>query len=290
MSWKMVGPRALLATFAALSLGAIGAGAVTGASSSVPALAWSRNLAAWLIGALVALALGQMRGRRWAPVALCAAPLGLAATFLSPAQSGVHRWVDLGPVHANVAMLLLPATVVALAAKARDRRWPWLAVMAVVALLAAQPDASQATAFAAAAALIAMISRERPWFRLMVLAAALALAALAWLRPDPLSPVPEVEGIIGMAFAVSPMLAALSLLCVAGTAAVPGMAARSGAPEVRLAGLSLSACLLVWATAPFLGAFPVPFSGVGPSPILGAWIGVGMLASMLHDRDPPRAK
>ena len=64
MSWKMVGPRALLATFAALSLGAIGAGAVTGASSGVPALAWSRNLAAWLIGALVAIALSQMRGRR----------------------------------------------------------------------------------------------------------------------------------------------------------------------------------------------------------------------------------
>ena len=31
---------------------------------------------------------------------------------------------------------------------------------------------------------------------------------------------------------------------------------------------------------PFLGAFPAPLLGLGMSPIIGAWLGVGLLAGL----------
>ena len=39
---------------------------------------------------------------------------GIVATLFAPAADGVHRWIDIGPLHINAAALLLPATIVAL--------------------------------------------------------------------------------------------------------------------------------------------------------------------------------
>jgi hypothetical protein len=208
------------------------------------------------------------------------APVGLTACSLSAAQEGVHRWVDLGPLHVNMAMLLLPAMIVALAGLARNRIWPWIPAFAALVLLATQPDRSQSAALAGAAMVAALGLVRRPAIRLALLAAILALAAAAWIRPDPLKPVAGVEGVISLAYAASPILAGLALLCLAAAVAAPVVLTRSCPPPARLAGWSLSACLLVWVTAPFLGAFPVPFAGIGPSPVLGAWLGIGLLAAL----------
>ena len=51
-----------------------------------------------------------------------------------------------------------------------------------------------------------------------------------------------------------------------------------------LAGGALSLCLAAWAVTPLFGAFPVPLVGVGMSPILGAWLGVGLLAATARAR------
>ena len=39
--------------------------------------------------------------------------------------------------------------------------------------------------------------------------------------------------------------------------------------------------------APAVGAFPVPLVGMGPSPILGAWLGVGLLAAAARAGSSP---
>jgi cell division protein FtsW (lipid II flippase) len=271
----------LLLAFGTLSLAAIAIGAEVGAAHGESPAAWARNLAAWLVGALMAAAIVGVRKVDWAPLLLWAAPLGLLACYFSPGQQGVHRWIDLGPAHINVAMLLLPAMTVALAALARDRIGPWIgALAAAMVLLAAQPDASQAAALACAAAVTVIGLVRRPAIRLATLAGLLGLAVVAWLRPDPLQPVAEVEGIIGLAFSLSPLLAGLALLCLAGTAAAPAVLTWSSPLPARLAGRALAACFLVWAAAPFLGAFPVPFAGIGPSSVLGGWLGVGLLAAL----------
>lgn len=273
----------LLALFGVLSLAAVLAGVAICSASGVPLTLGLRNLAAWAVGAVgaVIIALNVRRGAL--PVFLWLLPVGLLLGFLNPGLEGVHRWLSFGPVQANVAMLLGPAAVVAFAA--RMDFWPtgsWLALLAALALTVAQPDASQATALAAVALLAAWSFHARPRSRLILAALAIGAAVWAWQRPDPLAPVPEVEGVIGLAFAQSASMGALALSLLILTAVSPTLAATASA--ARLPALSLGLFLLVWSAAPFLGAFPVPFLGVGPSPIVGAWLGVGLLAALLREK------
>lgn len=279
----------LLLLFAAASLAAVATGAFVCTASDVPTGLWVRNLAAWAVGALLAAGLAAAPGRALT-VALWAAPIGLLASFFSPALDGVHRWIDFGPVHLNAAMVFLPGAIVALAALARGSRWPWLAALACLALLAGQPDASQATTLAAVMALIALSTVEPRAGRAALIAGAAVVALVAWLRPDPLQPVPEVEQIIGLAYTLSPAAAVAALLSLAATAAVPALlTAPASSPAVRTAGRALGLCLLLWAVMPFLGAFPVPLVGIGMSPIIGAWLGAGLLAGLLRQRDHSHA-
>lgn len=278
-------PAALLLLFGLVSLGAVAVGAWVCAASGAPASSWIRNLVAWGVGGLLAAVLARAAGgRRSLMAALALAPIGLAVTFLGPDQEGVHRWIVLGPLHVNMAMLVLPAAVVAVGGLAGDRAWPWLVVLAMAAVLASQPDASQATALAGAALAAAAVRRVRP-APLALVAAAVALAALAWLRPDPLQPVPEVEEVIGLAFRVAAPAGAAMLALLAGAAAAPALAARSTDPTTRAAAWGLAALFLLWIATTFLGAYPVPFAGVGMSPIMGGWLGVGLLAGLARTRN-----
>ena len=276
----------LLGGFAAVSLAAVGGGAVVCGFSDVPVAAWGRNIAAWGLGALVGAGLAAGFPARLRGVTPWAAAAGLLASLFAAGQQGVHRWVDAGPAHLNVAMLLLPGAYVALAGRARTGPWPWVAAFAALILLVAQPDASQALALAAVTGFVAATSPGAPALRLAAGAGAAGLAILAWMRPDPLAPVPEVEGIAGLAWSLSPAAAVVLVALMAATAAAPAVLTRKGPADRRLAGQALSLGLLVWTAAPFLGAFPAPFAGLGPSPILGAWIAVGLLAGWRGDATP----
>lgn len=275
----------LLAAFGLLSLVTVAVGIAVCTASGVPIALALRNLAAWVIGALLACALAIKGRRSLLPVFLWLLPAGMLAGFLSPDLQGVHRWLALGPVQANIAMLFGPAAIVAFAA--RSDVYPassWIALFAALALTIAQPDASQAATLTAVALLAALLMPARRATRLILAAVALSGAVWAALRPDPLAPVPEVEGIIGLAFSQSPPLGLLAMALLTLTAASPGLGA---APGFRLPGLALGLCFLGWSVAPFLGAFPVPFLGLGPSPIIGAWLGVGLLASQLRPQRAP---
>jgi cell division protein FtsW (lipid II flippase) len=272
-----VDDRRFLAGFALLSLFTVAMGCVVAATHDVPAGSWARNPVAWGVGA----AAGWMIARRPAvlPWFLLAAPLALAATLLNAPVEGVHRWIDVGPLHVNAAAALLPAAVVGLAASI-GRRWSWAAAAAALCLLVLQPDASQATAFGAAM-LVVLSSLAAPAAVRAGGAAAVVLAvAAAWLRPDPLEPVPEVEGIISLAWSWSPLVAALAVALLAATALWPLRMAVSDRPGTRVAALALAACCVVSALAPAFGAFPVPLVGMGMSPVLGFWLGAGALAAV----------
>ena len=114
-------------------------------------------------------------------------------------------------------------------------------------------------------------------------AIAVAMVGAAWFRPDPLAPVPEVEGIFQLAWASSPFVAILAVVALGAAALTPGLVVRAGdAP--RRAALPLVVYFAVSALAPALGAFPAPLVGMGVSPILGAWLGVGLLAALASGR------
>jgi hypothetical protein len=243
--------------FSVFSLTAVATGCWIARAHGVPAHIWLMNLAAWVVGAGLAAALSRTKTQRWWPVVALA---GLAATFVSPGLSGVHRWIGLGPVRLNGAELLLPPTFVA--------RLGTLLPFAILALLALQPDASQAIAFAGGS--IVMAAHQRRIWSVLLLAAA---AALSFLRHDPLAPVPEVEGIVGLAAAMSPAIAALAVLSLAGAVLAPLLVRSPGA-------LALTAYLALCALGPAFGEFPVPLVGMGVSPILGAWLGFGTLMGL----------
>ena len=276
----------LMAVFGLASLAAVGLGAAVCALSGVSAASWGRNLAAWLVGAVIAAALAAAGRRIVSPGAALAvaglAVAGLAASFFNPAQEGVHRWIDAGPLHVNIAMVVLPSLSVVLAA-AEDRRAIWGAAVAALILLVAQPDASQTTTLAAVLILVAAVRAPGRGVKAgLILFAGLAAAA-AWMRPDPLQPVAEVEEIVGLAFQISPLIGGLALILLAVFTAVPAALTQPDA-RLKLAGAALSLCLAAWAVTPLFGAFPVPLVGVGMSPILGAWLGVGLLAATARAR------
>ena len=226
-----------------------------------------------VLGATLILA-GRRQGLSAAIIALAIA--ALVGTLFAPDQSGVNRWIDVGPLHANIAALLLPPAIVALATLG-IAPFVFLAVTAGIgALLLAQPDASQATAFLLAAAVI--FCRSAPTRALMAggLLAMAALAATTWLRADPLQPVPEVEGIFPLLASTSSALAVMAALALAGTCLTP--LRRRGA-DVRSAGLALATYFAATALTPLFGAYPVPLVGLGMSFPVGYWLGTALLCT-----------
>ncbi|HEX4629910.1 MAG TPA: hypothetical protein VH188_03010, partial [Chthoniobacterales bacterium] len=216
------GRRRALVVYAVASLIAVALGAVTLAASKHPFGSWSRNPIAWLIG--LGLTTGLMRLRRSNPlfrVILGVAFVALAATFLAPAQNGVHRWIGAGPLHINIAALLLPAAVIALAFSGIWSRIGLAFVAATAAMLVLQPDASQATSFLVAVIIILGGSPAPRARRIVAIAIAVLVAAMSWSRRDPLRPVPEVEGILRLALSVSPVLALDAAIALAATSLSP---------------------------------------------------------------------
>lgn len=268
--------RRFLRGFALVSLCAVATGCAVAAAHGLPASSWARNLVAWGVGAAAAWAIA--RRPAVLPWFTLAAPAALAGTMLNAGQQGVHRWIDVGPLHVNAAATLLPGALVALAAFA-GRRWSWLAAVVTLSLLVLQPDASQATAFGAGMIVVLAFLRAPAAIRTCGTAAIVLGVAGAWLRPDPLAPVPEVEEIIGLAWGWSPVAAVVAVAVLAATALLPLWSAASLSPRARVAALALSACWAVVALAPAFGAFPVPLVGMGMSAILGFWLGAGALAA-----------
>jgi hypothetical protein len=264
--------RMLFSAYGLASLACVAFGCWIAAGHGVAASVWARNPGVWVLGVGMAMVVTASAGARVTAGFLLATPLVLGLTLLAPGLSGVHRWLQLGPVQVNAAALVLPPFVVALAAAGRGPLWPWLVGALVGVVLVVQPDASQGMALASAAIVILVLSPVGPARRSVGVVIALGLIAFAWARQDPLAPVAEVEGILRLAWDQSPFVAVLAASTLAAACLAPLLAAERGA--------ALSTYFLMAAIAPALGACPGPLVGMGVSPILGAWLGVGLLATV----------
>ncbi len=259
-----------LAVFAVGSALAVGAGAWTLWAAGEPTGLWVRNGIAWAIGLAAAMGIGRATPGLWARRFLVGiACVALASTFLSEGQQGVHRWLVIGPVAFNAAALVLPSLLVFLSREPSPRGRMGVVVV-VAALLGAQPDASQAVAFALACVAWGAGRPEIGWARrLQVAGPALIGAAVAWARPDPLEPVLNVEGIVALAAGHSMVAAVLMVAGVGLSALSPLVGGRTFPP--------LAVYLLAIAVAPVWGAFPVPLAGYGLSFVLGQFLGMAAL-------------
>jgi cell division protein FtsW (lipid II flippase) len=217
-------------------------------------------------------------------------PLILLIGLFNSGQSGVHRWISLGPLNWNVAFLCLPAAVVAFAATARSgSRWTWWAALVIQLELCLQPDASQATAFAAASVVALLTSQFPDRARLTASLLFVLMAVLAWNRPDPLAPVPEVEGILKLAGAVSRGMVALCAFSLAAVTASPLFGWNHAQANANPSAIALSIYCFTCALMPLFGAFPVPLVGMGQSPIIGSWLGIGALMTVCGPARPAEA-
>jgi hypothetical protein len=277
------GPRTdfrTLGFFALASAATVAAGSAGLALAGAAPGTWLRNLGAWLAGLIIAgiiLAAGRSSGLSRCAIALTLA--GLVATLFSLPQSGVHRWVDAGPLHINMAALLLPLAIVALA-NLNLRASMFLGVVGLVGLLlVAQPDASQATAFLLAAGLL-LLRRGMPRAaKIAACAGIAAIAVAAWLRPDRLEPVPEVEGIFSLLADLSSVLAALGAVGLAASSLIPLRRAFMAGNETAAAAKALALYFTAAALLPAAGAYPVPLVGLGMSFPVGYWLGMALLCA-----------
>ena len=282
----MQGPHRLLLVYGVLALATVGLGCLICALADVPASIWMRNLIGWGVGLVAAVGLASLAGKRTATVLLGLSAVLVAASLFGPAQQGVHRWLAVGPLSINLALLMLPMAVVALD-WTRERASSWGLALAILGLLVLQPDASQAMAFAGALVLIALRAPFSPPVRVGLVTVTAGLAAFSWLRPDPLAPVPEVEEIVALALGITPVLAVAAVVLIVATSLAPMLGTRLAGARSFGTGLPLSAYFLLTAGMTIFGAFPMPLLGIGMSPIVGFWLGVGLLAAQVRPGPSP---
>lgn len=255
-------------------------------------------LGAMVAGVIVATTLaagGRGLLERFAPVLAVGALALLAATLFGEGLFGVRRWIGLGPVRlqaSSIACPILLAAAAMLLSRARGI-WAAVAIAAAQAIHALQPDAGQSTALAAGA-LTGLALWPAP---LLVRAAGMGAVAVsivpAWMQPDPLPSVLEVEGIVRLAGDLGRPAQVLAVLLLALLPASLAVAARgvqvapTGTPERRPDGAiaratcaALAAYVAGTILVPMLGNFPVPVLGFGVSPVLGVGICVGFSVAL----------
>jgi cell division protein FtsW (lipid II flippase) len=261
---------------------------------------WGQQLAAGLVLMILCTAMTvalrptrRSGSRAWAIVGGVALLL-LTVTLADPGVEGVRRWVSLGPLQLHAAFVALPALLIVLGAIVRresvvSATWLFPCVAGTAAgVLVLQPDASQASAFAAAVAVL-LFQRGRVYVSDWVAGGIVVGAALlAWSRTGPLDPVPYVEGIVGLAASLGAGWLITSVLALA-LLPLPFIAEALRRREQRPECFSLAAYFGIVCVTPFAGEYPVPVLGYGLSPILGYFAALGwiILRGGATNAEPP---
>jgi cell division protein FtsW (lipid II flippase) len=270
--------KAVFVIFAVASLVAIAAGCVAMAESGIAPSSWLRSVVAWIVGGGLAWLLARNgKPRRVSTGAVLLTTAALIATLFASAVDGVHRWLDIGPLHINAAALFLPAVIVGLAALRIAKPSGIVIAILTAAILLAQPDASQLTSFAIAVSILVARSAMAPRWKVFAFLVAAGFAICGWLRPDTLQPVADVERIFAMCVAVSPILAFIASLALAAASLAPLARSSPAGHPARDAAIALSAYFVAVSIVPFFGWFPVPLVGLGMSFPVGWWLGMGLL-------------
>lgn len=257
--------------WAALAVGA-GCGLLValGAPSRMPTMNGVALLVALVGTALLAL------GRRFGTSALGDIALLVASALLpltaliGPEASGVSRWLVIGGLTIQPALIVLPLVALGTALAPSPLR---TAAAVIAALgLAMQPDpGGAAMLFAGLAAPSLLRDRRGPIDLAGGLAAAIAFAIAQW-RTVELPPVPFVEHVLPDAIAAG-LVPALLAIATAVLMLIPAVARPLLAPHLAFLGLWIAALIMA-----LVGPYPTPVVGFGGSGVLGFVLSAGLLA------------
>ena len=247
---------------------------------------WGLNLVAGLLLTVFCAGLSVVPLRpsksSWPTMVIASSFVLLLATFADAGLDGVHRWVHAGPIRFHPAAICLPLLILALGAirfSAEGNSVGWLSPflgVAATALLAFQPDAAQATAFAGALLILLFLPPRRTWVVWPAALSSVVCAAWAWNRPDPLPSVRHVEGIVGLAAQSGVFWLLVSLVSLA-LLPLPFLFVRQRGGSSSFTALALGVYFSLQAIMPWFGFFPVPLVGFGLSPIIGYFGALGWL-------------
>ena len=263
---------------------ALALGVIAMQQAGVPAGAWLTNIAASAAG-LILLAIVRcipIPSTRWMQLALAMAGIAvILLTFTTSGVEGVHRWLSLGGLRVHASSIVAPLIIASVAAIARVQIVAAVAIAALTTIiLALQPDAAQATSFAAACSTLLMCDFGRHRIRVSAgVTLLLVLGTGSFARRDPLPPVPHVEGILALLGGGSTGWAALGTVALL-LLPLPFFAQFGRHRDA--ASLALGVYVALITLAPFWGTFPVPIMGYGVSPIVGYFV-----ALALCHRTPP---
>lgn len=223
--------------------------------------------------------------RRYAVMVV--APFACALPMIAPFSDAPHRWIIVGGLRLYVAGLVLPVTVLTLSdawcesltrlapAAGMPKASAAAVLVVMAALLSAHPDAAQVTALAGAMTVTLWRSWRRPILTAVTIVVLAVCTVLAWLQPDPLLPVPYVEGVLDVAAAAGWLAWLAAIACVA----IPPLAfAWRASVTEEWSLLAPAAYYLIISLMAWRQLTPMPLLGFGAGPILGYFFLAGLAA------------
>jgi hypothetical protein len=202
----------------------------------------------------------------------------LGMSFLSPGDQGVHRWISIGSLHFNVAMACTPFLLYSIHYyfdRNQAFAFTLMALISVIFILA--PDAGEAISFAGGALTILILKKSLGKMVRVLGAGALSLAAvLAYLRPDPLLAVAQVERILHLIVEtgfLGVLAVILSILCLF----APLLFAQLKLIKNRERAIIFTVYFILNFAVTEIGNFPVPVIGAGMGPVLGWYLLVALV-------------
>lgn len=236
---------------------------------------WSQNIACLVLMNVVTLIMSNHKFKiskcRYKILVLPAVLCLLILTFASQGTEGVHRWISMGIVKLNIAMIVLPIILIELwnALQTKSLLFVCVVALGISLVLFFQPDASQLTGFAIP--MMIMLSRKTnsKVIRLLIISAFSLFIVFSWVYLDELPPVSYVERILYM---VSNMGLAWLILGVISLVILPIPFLLFPPKNANSISKYIGCYYIIIILSTFFGNFPVPLMGYGISPIIGFYI------------------
>ena len=277
-------PLRKLITFT-LTIPSIAIGVLAMYQNHVPFAIWGQNIGCLILMSVISFLLithkSNITGNRYNQLLLPAAICALVLPFANQGMEGVHRWISIGAVKLNVAMIVLPMILLELYKVLKIRGLTYAGVSAFIILLVLffQPDASQLTGFAIPVMIMLSLNTRSKKIRFLITGVSVLFIVLSWIRLDHLPPVNYVERILVMVADMGWLWVVSGVISLAILPAPFLLLPPKNAVSVsRYIGCYYIVILL----STLFGNFPVPLMGYGLSPIVGYYLSLTWYFNLIN--------
>ncbi|MDD2371313.1 MAG: cell division protein [Firmicutes bacterium] len=241
--------------------------------NDVPISILLQNLVAMVIFGLMSIVFINKSVRINDEIIMVISLILLFLTLFGNDIDGVNRWIKLGIISMNIAMIVLPITLVASYNLLIKRKilYALIIIVSIAMLLVQQPDASQLMGFSIPVIIILFDKKINinSILRNVISLLLILLMILSWIFVDNLSPVSYVEGILGLLNNVSPILLVMGIITLI---LIPLPFILFPPKEFRRLSICIGLYYSLIMISTIFGNFPIPFMGYGISPIIGYYI------------------